>query len=388
MADTPSRPGAARDLIVVGGSAGGVDALTALVAGLPPDLPAAVCVVVHRPPYLPSQLPQLLGRAGPLPARVAVHGEPLRPGTIHVAAPDHHLLIERAAGGAGAVIRLTKGPRENRSRPAVDPLFRSAALACGPRVVAVVLSGALDDGTAGLWAVRDRGGLAVVQDPADALVTGMPASALAEVGADEVAPAAELGALLGRLVRGPAGAVRASSADDAAQLAREVAMAALDDTAHDRPERYGRPSRFSCPECMGTLWDVGNGRGPLRLRCSTGHAYSPAGLAEAQTEQAEQALWAALRVLEDKAELARVRAVGATARSGSWLAARYQAQADATQAQAAAVRALLRSDGRVGLHAGAQTDVQAGVPSGASAGARGHSADPVSEFITRDSATA
>src|SRR5215218_6642558 len=141
------------DLIVIGASAGGVEALTTLVAGLPPDLPAAVCVVVHLRPFGESHLATVLSRLGPLPAFVARHGEPLRAGAIYVGVPDLHLLVER--GGERGVLRLTRGPRENRVRPAVDPLFRSAALAYGPRVVGVVLSGALDDGTAGLWSIRD-----------------------------------------------------------------------------------------------------------------------------------------------------------------------------------------------------------------------------------------
>ena len=190
------------DLIVLGASAGGVEAVSALVAGLPPDLSAAVCVVVHLRPDVQSHLSEVLARSTSLPVVSARHDATLRPGTIHVAVPDLHLLVDR--DGEHGVIRLVRGPRENRARPAVDPLFRSAALAFGPRVIGVVLSGALDDGTAGLWTVKDRGGIAVVQDPDDAAVPSMPARALMEVAVDHVASVRELGPLLGRLARAPA----------------------------------------------------------------------------------------------------------------------------------------------------------------------------------------
>jgi two-component system, chemotaxis family, protein-glutamate methylesterase/glutaminase len=354
------------DLIVIGGSAGSIEAATALIAGLPPDLPAAVCLVVHMYPHSRSHLPAMLRRGGSLPVEAAANGMRLRPGTVYVAVPDKHMLVGRPddlAPGELGTIRLVHGPRENRARPAVDPLFRSAALAFGSRVIAVVLSGALDDGTAGLWEVRDRGGLAVVQDPADASVASMPTSAIAEVGADHVAAAAELGPLLGRLVRLPAAgeaalvgdassvAARDRQADERmARLAREVAIVAVDEEAHQRAERYGVPSRFSCPDCGGVLWDTsatGNGaRGPLRLRCETGHAFSPATLAEMQTEGVEHALWGALRALEDKAELARMRARGAEARGFGMVARRYTAQLEAAQEHAAAIRTVLRLDGR------------------------------------------
>ncbi len=360
------------DLIVVGASAGGVEATSSLVAGLPPDLPAAVCVVVHMRPYGASRLAEVFGRAASLPVVAAQHGVHVRPGTIYVAVPDLHLLVER--DGDAGVLRLTRGPKENRARPAVDPLFRSAALAYGPRAIGVILSGALDDGTAGLWALRDRGGLAVVQDPADALVASMPQSALDEVGADHVAPASALGPLLGRLAREPAprgaggragrgdapapraageAAPDAGSPDDHLDvLEREVAMAAIDEVAHQRSERYGVPSRFACPDCSGVLFHVG-GDGPVRLRCETGHAYSPATLAEQQTETVEQALWAALRALENKIEFARLRARHASDAGLARYADRFVTEEEATQQHAAALRALLRLDRRPGAGADA-----------------------------------
>nr|ASV46942.1 hypothetical protein [uncultured bacterium] len=350
----------AHDLIVIGASAGGVEAATALVAGLPADLSAAVCVVVHMRAYAESRLTEVLGRAAAVPVVVAQQGAPLRAGTVHVAVPDMHLLVE--PGGEHGTLRLTRGPKENRARPAVDPLFRSAALAFGPRVIGVILSGALDDGTAGLWAVRDRAGLAVVQDPTDALVASMPQSALNEVGADHVAAAAALGPLLGRLAREPAAAAPAagpSGGDGGAPheragepptslLEREVAMATIDEGMHQRSERYGRPSRFSCPDCGGVLWNVA-ADGPLRFRCETGHAYSPASLAEMQTEKIEEALWAALRAIEDRVEFARIRAARATEFRLAAFAQQFTVQEEAAQQHATVLRSLLRLDGRTGI---------------------------------------
>jgi two-component system, chemotaxis family, protein-glutamate methylesterase/glutaminase len=346
-----------RDLIVIGGSAGSMVALQSLVARLPADLPAVVCVAVHMPAYRESRLAEILGRAGSLPSVAATDGAPLRVGTIHVAVADHHLMIQRTESSAR--MRVIRGPKEHRSRPAVDPLFRSAALAYGARVIGVVLSGALDDGTAGLWTIRDQGGLAVVQDPVDAVVPSMPANALAEVGADFIATAAGIGALLARLVTemAPSSAMFDASkphialdvrAAGRADLEREVAVSLMDDDAHEQSARYGVPSRFACPDCGGVLWDLSHDRGPLRLRCETGHAYSPASLAEEQTESLETALWASLRALEDQAELARLRADMAERRGATGRMQHFTAQLHSAQAHAAAVRALLRQHGRPG----------------------------------------
>ncbi len=181
------------DIIVIGASAGGVEALTNLVSLLPGELPASLFIVLHVPPHGSSVLPRILGRKSQLPVVHASHGEPILPGRVYVAPPDHHLLIRRG------VIHLSRGPRENGHRPALDPLFRSAAVAYGPRVVGVVLSGSLDDGTAGLEAIKQRGGLAMVQDPNEALYPGMPRSAVETVAVDHVAPISELAVLLDHL---------------------------------------------------------------------------------------------------------------------------------------------------------------------------------------------
>src|SRR5207248_1020910 len=222
------------DLIVVGASAGGIEALQQLLGELPADLPAALCVVVHIPANSPGVLPRILSRAGPLPAAHPLDGEPLRYGRVYVAPPDQHLLLRRGA------LCLTRGPRENGHRPAVDPLFRSAALALGRRVVGVVLSGNLDDGTAGLQAVKRRGGVTVVQDPADALFTGMPESAVQNVRIDHVLPVAAIAPLLVQLAQQTASEEGATVMPE--EMENEARIADMDQEAMKRTELYGPPA--------------------------------------------------------------------------------------------------------------------------------------------------
>ena len=192
------------DLVVIGASAGGVEALRELVAGLPAELAAAVLVVLHTPPTRDSRLPAILGRAGILPTAHARDGEGIRPGQIYVAPPNYHLTVEAES------LRLVQGPTENGFRPAADPLFRTAARAYGARVVGVVLSGALDDGAAGLTAIKQQGGVTVAQDPDEAIVPGMPRSAIRFDHVDHVLPVAAIAALLVRLA-GPPAPERSSS---------------------------------------------------------------------------------------------------------------------------------------------------------------------------------
>ncbi|MGI8689684.1 MAG: chemotaxis protein CheB [Thermomicrobiales bacterium] len=210
---------------------------------MPCDLPAALFVVLHVPPDGESMLPRILSHAGPLPAVHPRDGDPIEHGRIYVAPPDYHLLVERDH------VRVVRGPRENRYCPAVDPLFRTAARAYGPRVIAVVLSGMLDDGAAGMAAVHARGGIGVVQDPHDALFPGMPTSAMQYDGPDYVVPATEIGPLLARLAREPADDVK--EAPEA--IEKETEIAALDMAALNDPDKPGTPSVFGCPECGGVL---------------------------------------------------------------------------------------------------------------------------------------
>jgi two-component system chemotaxis response regulator CheB len=281
-----------RDVIVIGASAGGVEALQEVVRGLPRDLPAAVLVVLHMPPAGGRSLPGILARATDLVVGPAHDGEALEHGRVYVCVGDKHLLV-----GADEV-HVRAGPRENGHRPAVDPLFRSAARFYGPRVIGVILSGTLSDGTAGLHAVKRRGGVAVVQDPVDALYDGMPVNAMEYARVDHVAPAKEIGPLLVRLVHDAAGA----EPDEPPEVMRkEVAVTEVGDEAL-QAEHPGRPSPWPCPDCNGVLWQIDDGP-LLRFRCRVGHAWSAEALLEVQSEEVEAALWVALRALQDRAAL-------------------------------------------------------------------------------------
>ncbi len=323
-----------RDVVVVGASAGGIESLRGLLAALPADLPAAVLVVLHMPSGGTSALSAILDRAGPLSARPASHGEPLRHGCVYTAIPDHHLLVLDGAMG------LSKGPTENGHRPAVDALFRSAARVVGPRAIGVVLSGALDDGTAGLISLVARGGAAVVQDPADALYPGMPENALREVPTAQVAPVAKLGEVLTALIAEPV-------APGSANTMSPVDLAEVDIAVHGVKEggpemdTMGAPSGFTCPDCDGSLITM---PGTRRYRCRVGHAWTLDILAERKDAQLERALWTALRTLDEKISLARRMERTAVERGNGLVAQRYAASvAEAAQA-ADVLREFIRAD--------------------------------------------
>jgi two-component system, chemotaxis family, protein-glutamate methylesterase/glutaminase len=317
-------------IVVVGASAGGVEALVDLTVSLPGDLPAAVFVVLHLPATGTSALPEILRRQGPLPAAHVKDGEPIRPGRIYVAPPDHHVLLRTGH------VHLSRGPRENGHRPAIDPLFRSAAHEYAAKVIGVVLSGALDDGTAGLVAVKSRGGVAVVQDPADALYPAMPGSALEHVQVDHVVAAASMGKLLARLLADLA-EPPPGPAPDGMRVEVEMEEFSLEAFEGEHP---GRPSGFSCPDCNGVLWQIREG-GLERYRCRVGHAWSPEGLLTQQSEALEAALWVALRSLEERAALARRLSEPARRRGHSITATRFEEQAAEAAQAARLVRELL-----------------------------------------------
>jgi two-component system chemotaxis response regulator CheB len=284
------------DIIVVGTSAGGHEALRTLVGALPADLPAAVFIVMHLSPQSPGVLPRMLARAGPLSAAHALDGEEIRSGRIYIAPPDHHLVLERGR------VRVTRGPRENRFRPAVDPLFRSAAQTYGPRVVGVILTGALDDGTAGLWNVKARGGVTVVQEPREAFASSMPLSALRYVKVDYRLPLPEIASLLVRLAHEEARARENTPMDPEMKVETQIAL-------EDKAMEIGLPSLgeltpYTCPECHGTLLQLKTG-GILRFRCHTGHAFSVNSLMSELTASIEDTLWNALRAVEESTLLMR-----------------------------------------------------------------------------------
>src|SRR5215213_7659479 len=286
----------ARDIIVIGASVGGIEALRAIAGGLPKDLPAAVFVVLHTSPEAPGILADILDRAGALPASFAVDGERILPGRIYVAPPDKHLVVEPNR------VRLTRGPKENRFRPAVDPLFRSAAQVYGPRVIGVVLTGYLDDGTAGLWAVKQLGGTAIVQDPLEALAPSMPASAMRQVKVDYCLPVAEIAPQLVRLASRPL--EEQGEYEVPKEMDIEVRIAGEETALDAGVLKLGEPSNYACPECHGVLLQLKEEK-RIRFRCHTGHAYSVDSLLAEVTENVEDSLWNAIRSLEESVLLMR-----------------------------------------------------------------------------------
>jgi two-component system chemotaxis response regulator CheB len=289
---------ARHDIVVVGTSAGGMAALRQIVAGLPASFPGSLFVVMHLPADTLGSLPDFLNKAGPLPAADARDGEAIEPGRIYVAPQDRHLLLSD-----GALVRLGRGPKENRFRPAIDPLFRSAALCFGPRVVGVVLTGNLDDGTAGLAAIKRAGGIAIVQDPAEAEAPSMPRSALRHVAVDHCLRLAEIAPMLVGLATGsaaPGGKPRRGAVPKELEIETEIAAGTVDSSP--RILELGEPSIFTCPECHGSLVRLRD-RVPERFRCHTGHAYTAEGLDAALAETVENSLWSGVRALQEHAML-------------------------------------------------------------------------------------
>jgi two-component system, chemotaxis family, protein-glutamate methylesterase/glutaminase len=288
---------AKKDIVVIGASAGGMEALSRLARHLPATLPASVFVVWHMAADgYSSVLPRVLGQAGPLPAAHPHDREPIAHGRIYVAPPDHHMLLENGH------VRIARGPRENRFRPAVDPLFRSAAYVYGPRVVGVVLTGALDDGTSGLWTIKMRGGTAIVQDPEEALHPSMPRNALRNVEVDHTAPLAEIAALIARLAQEDAPHAPEIPMDDKQKLEAEIRLAEESSVPDHEAFQRGELSPFTCPECHGVLARMHEGS-ILRFRCHTGHAFTSESLLGALHEQVEQRVWDAVRAVDETAML-------------------------------------------------------------------------------------
>ena len=341
------------DIIVLGASAGGVESLAQVMRALPADLPAALFVVLHVPPHGTSVLPAILNRAGRLRAAHAVDGEAVEHGRIYVAPPDHHLLLRRGT------VHLSRGPKENSTRPAVDTLMRTAAAAYGSRVVGVVLSGNLDDGTAGLVAIKRRGGVAVVQDPNEALFAGMPRSAVENAAPDHVLPLGMIPAVLRELAATEAHGSEEpgpmpDDSDDAFEMAEPPRVAGPREEGNGSGGSGGSgkagnggnlatgstPSTYTCPECHGSLWEVHEGE-ILRFQCRVGHRYSVDTLVAEQGVALEAALWTALRSLEEGASLARRLAARAEQRGQGHVHARFAAQALELEQRAATVRLAL-----------------------------------------------
>ena len=304
---------ARHDIVVIGASAGGVEALRQLAADIPRELRAAVFVVLHTSPQGRSVLPQILNRVAHFPAVAASHEAEIVPGRMYVAPPDRHLLLD------GGRMQLSREPVENRNRPAIDPLFISAANAYGPRVAGVILSGYLDDGVAGLAAVKRKGGVAIVQHPDDAIVPDMPRNALDYLEPDYVLPVRDVATVLSQLASEPA-------------EEKIIAMAPN--------KQQSKPGVFSCPECNGVLWEIDDGK-MLRFRCRVGHAFSQGSMYADQGEAVERALWAATRALEERAHLSERLAERSREQKRHTAEERYRERAEASKANAAIVRDLL-----------------------------------------------
>jgi two-component system chemotaxis response regulator CheB len=327
---------AGRDIVVIGGSAGSIEVLAELVGGLPRDFPGSLFVVVHFPGSVTSTLPHILSRAGPLPAHHPRDGEAIEPGRIYVAPPDCHLHISDNR------IRLTRGPKENGHRPAIDPLFRTAALSYGPRVRGLILSGNLNDGTAGLLRIKQLGGLAIVQDPESALYQGMPRSALEHVAVDHVLPVHEIAGHVAELAGRPIEPVEVTGMAD--QFTSDDQTEEIART--DRHHQPGVPSTMACPECHGVLWEAKDEE-LVHFRCRVGHAYSAEALLVHQSEQLEAALWTGLRALEEHAALARRLAARAGARGHQYSASSFTEQAMDAEHHASVIRTVLNAGIRI-----------------------------------------
>jgi two-component system chemotaxis response regulator CheB len=334
------------DLIVIGASAGGVEALTELTAALPREFSAAILVVLHIPNEAASQLALILGRQSALPVWTAGDAMPITSGVVYVAPPDHHMIVKPGR------IQLSRGPRENGHRPAIDTLFRSAALAYGPRVISLVLTGTLDDGTVGSLLVRQHGGQTIAQDPEDALYSGMPESAVRFGEVQRTAPLAALPGLLVQLTTheipyapfcGPEEKSDWSAASDderheAAQQEGEPQTVVSETT--ETPQE-GRLSGLTCPDCGGTLWEIDEGK-LARYRCRVGHAFTEASLSQEQDEAVEQALWAAVVTLEERAALLASMRRRAQQTGNTFRIARLEGQIKELQGRAESIKHILR----------------------------------------------
>jgi two-component system chemotaxis response regulator CheB len=322
---------------VIGGSAGAVEALTGLARALPAAFPAAVLVVIHFPSTAVSVLPAILNRAGSLPAYLATPDREIKPGNVYVAPPNCHMMVEDGR------IRISRGPKENGHRPSVDALFRSAASGAGGRVIGVLLSGNLYDGSLGLLRIKQQGGVTVVQDPADALYAGMPTSAIERVEVDHIVTLKDLPALLVRLAGDPAEPAQEDvpMADESDELPPKSAIE-RQVVEEDRQTQPGVPSTQTCPECHGTLWEH-HEAGASQFRCRIGHAYSAEALVAIQAEALENALWTALRALEEHAALVRRMAIRAQSHQHSRSAAVFTEQALDAEHHAAVIRNVLEN---------------------------------------------
>jgi len=325
------------NIIVIGASAGGIEPLRTIVRPSPANLQAAIFIVMHLSPLAPSVLPEILQRATSLDVLAAKDGDAIRPGRVYVAPPDHHLLVEPGR------VRLTRGPKENRHRPAIDVLFRTAARAYGSRVAGIVLTGLMGDGAAGLQSIKSQGGIAIVQDPEDAAYPSMPERALKTGIVDFVLPASAIANKVADLAREP---WKDKETSRARELAHEIRSPEEEKMGEEQDERLaGSPSQFTCPDCNGTLWEVADAE-ILRFRCRVGHAFSDDGMRAGYSESVEGALWSAVRSLEESAALEEKLAGLAEERGDHLSAENFMDVARDREEQAGIIRAMLLSSNK------------------------------------------
>lgn len=321
-----------RNIVVIGTSAGGVEALRALFAALPADSSASYFVVLHIPAHSPSHLDRILQNVTPMHVTFARDRQLIMPGTVYVAAPDRHMVIE------GDRVRVTRGPKECRARPAIDVLFRSAAVSFGPRVIGVVLTGSLDDGTAGLWQVKDRKGLAFVQDPADASYGSMPESAVEHVDVDVLGTIGELSEAIARETSRVIDLPQVAPPRDAQRIEHEVALE--ENGMNAGVMDLGKVSKYTCPECHGVLVQIEEGS-LVRFRCHTGHAYSFKSLLIEVNEAIDASLWSTVRAIEERVLILRQLADVADGDGKAADAARLRARAAEAERKCEPLRELV-----------------------------------------------
>jgi two-component system chemotaxis response regulator CheB len=304
-------------IICIGASAGGVEAVRDLLANLPADLPAAVFVVIHTSPEGPGLLPDLLNRVSQLPVITAVNNGPVLPGRVYVAPLNRHLIVDRDN------VKVQRGPTENNHRPAIDPLFRSAAKAYGPRVIGVILTGFLDDGAAGLAVIKRFRGATVVQDPEEAIAPSMPEAAIAAANPEFIVPMAEMPGVLIRL----------------SETSRSNVLP-WTEPREEEVERTGTPSAYVCPDCKGTLWEVADGDA-LRFHCRVGHNFTAESMMSSHDDAVERALWEALRALDERADLTGRLAAKAKERNHTMAEVRFRQKTEAARQNAEVLRKVL-----------------------------------------------
>ena len=320
-----------RDILAIGTSAGGVQALLFLAARFPQNFPASILITIHLPSHYRSNLDLILSSTGPLPATFARDGEPVEKSRIYIAPSERHLIVD------GNRLWLGSGPRENRARPAIDPMLRSAAVCCCARTIGVILTGALGDGAAGLSAIAQCNGITVVQDPTDALFQEMPVTALGRVKADHVVSLSEMPALLEKLVKEPAGQVKPVpwTVKHEVEIAKGRAMIMED------MDRLGRRSVLTCPDCGGTMWEVEDAN-LVRYRCHVGHAFTSELMSIALDETLRRTLATALRTLDERVALAKKLSTDARQRGHSQLAGSWATEAEEFEQQAHSIRASIK----------------------------------------------